>query len=741
MIKNFEPRLYQQTILAKASMSNTLVVLPTGLGKTNVAIMLVAKRLSQYPDSKIMFLAPTKPLVEQHLSTFKQHLDFDHEKMILFTGNVAPAKRQELFKKSQLIFSTPQGLENDVISSRIDLKDVSLIIFDEAHRATGEYAYVWLAKQYEKVARYPKILALTASPGSDLEKINEVCQNLHIEEIEVKTNQDPDVKPYIKETKVDWLKVKLPESFKSTLVFLKTCYKNKLLMIKQRGFLSSYQVQNFSKTELLKLQRRFQGDIAQGDRSTEIFECVSLAAEALKVQHAIELLESQGIQPLQRYMEKLVGDASTGTVKAVKNLIADPDFQSAQVRIQHMVDANVEHPKMGLLKDVVQKHLNGKSKIIVFSQFRDTIVKIHETLSEIDEVKAKIFVGQAKKNGQGLSQKEQKQILDEFRNGEINVLCASSVAEEGLDIPKVDAVIFYEPVPSVIRSIQRRGRTGRLEKGRVVVLMAEGTRDEGYRWSAHHKEKSMYRTLDLLKKKMKLGTRSEVNETPKGNMSLNNFISSSEQIELTVDDREKGSQVIKELIDNGVKINLGRLKVGDYKLSSRCGVEFKSVPDFVSSILDNRLLVQVRELKNTFQRPLIIIEGSEDMYTQRNIHPNAIKGMLATITISYGVPILQTKSHKETASLLAIIAKREMERSSGEFNPHLDKPENLAEVQEYVVSSLPGVGPTLAKPLLKKLGSIKNIANANLDELKEVDKIGEKKAKEIQRVLTESYSS
>ena len=187
MIKDFEPRLYQQTILGTAAQKNTLVVLPTGLGKTALAFLLSAQRLHHYPNSKILMLAPTKPLCEQHVQTFRNHLDITEDQIALFTGSIKPDKRADLWKEAKIIISTPQGLENDAINLRVKLEEVCLLVLDEAHHATGEYSYVWLAKRYEKLCKFPRILALTASPGSDMEKIKEVCKNLLIERVEVRT--------------------------------------------------------------------------------------------------------------------------------------------------------------------------------------------------------------------------------------------------------------------------------------------------------------------------------------------------------------------------------------------------------------------------------------------------------------------------------------------------------------------------------------------------------------------------
>nr|MCK4930082.1 DEAD/DEAH box helicase [Nanoarchaeota archaeon] len=228
MIHGFKPRLYQQTILDTAVKKNTLVVLPTGLGKTNIAILLAANRFKNYPNSKILVLAPTRPLCDQHVDSMKKHLRVKEEEVQLFTGMIRPAKRAELWRDSRIIISTPQGLENDIISNKVSLKDVSLMVVDEAHRTVGDYAYVFIAKQYNKKAEHPRILGLTASPGSDQEKIKEVCRNLFIEEIEIRSYDAPDVQPYVKEIDVKWVKVELPQDFAQVRDYLRKAFESKL---------------------------------------------------------------------------------------------------------------------------------------------------------------------------------------------------------------------------------------------------------------------------------------------------------------------------------------------------------------------------------------------------------------------------------------------------------------------------------------------------------------------------------
>lgn len=726
-MRGFTPRLYQETIFSTATKANTLVVLPTGLGKTAVSMMLAVHRLNQYPNSKVLILAPTRPLVQQHFDTFQKHVNIPTEKYALFTGVISPEKRAAQWGNAQVVFSTPQGLENDLISGKIDFADVSLLVFDEAHKATGEYAYAFLAKQYLRKANYPRILALTASPGSDMVKITEICQNLGIEDIEVRTDNDHDVKQYVQEIAIDWVKVKLPEEFKEIRNSLNACFASKVADMRKVGYLQD-SGSMISKKELIMLQGQLHGEMAQGVRDFEVLRAISLVAEAIKVQHALDLIETQGLTALQKYLTKLDEEAVKGSSKAVQNLVRDANFKTVKIKAATIAEQEIEHPKLEELRTILAREMAPDKKVILFTQYRDSATKIYQTISQVPSIVPKVFVGQAKKGETGMSQKEQKAMLDAFRNGEFNVLIATSVAEEGLDIPRVDLVIFYEPVPSAIRHIQRRGRTGRQEKGKVIVLMAADTRDVGSRWIAQRKEKRMLSTLRELKQRF--------HSMQKPKATLTKFMFPDMEVKVIADHREKSSGVIRALVELGIKIDVQQLAVGDYIVSSRCGIEYKTVPDFVDSIIDGRLLEQLKELKRNFERALIIVEGVEDIYSMRKIHPNAIRGMLATIAISYGIPMLSTKTAQETAELLAIIAKREQEETSKEYSAHgSKKPMSTKELQEYIVSALPGVGGGLAKPLLREFKSVRNVVNASAEELQRVEKIGEKKAMDIRDIL------
>ena len=737
-IKNFEPRLYQQTIMASCARANCLVILPTGLGKTKTAIMTAVQRLNSFPKSKILFLTVTKPLVDQIFSEIKDCVEIDENKIVMFTGMVEPEKRQEQWKSAVFVISTPQCIQNDIITGKINLDEVSLLIADEAHNAVKDYAYTWIAQQYYKKAQFPRIVGLTASPGSDMEKIREVCENLFIEEIEARTDDSPDVAPYVKEIEMKWVEVELPPPFLEVQAYIKSFLKSRLASLKEGGILQrkNIDLRYVNKKDLLELQAELRGRVASGEKDPMLWNAISVLAEIMKIQHALELLETQGIAPLYKYLKRLQDDSTSSKVRAVKNIVRDVNFRSALIKTTTLHEQGIEHPKLVELQRIVEKELKkDKSiKMIIFNQYRDNAIDIREKINKIDGARAEIFVGQLKKEGSGLTQKEQRAIIDKFKSGELNILIATSIGEQGLDLPQVNLVIFYEPISSAIRHIQRRGRTGRHEEGRLIILVTKNTRDESYRWSAHHKEKSMYRNLDDIKKKIKLTSRQQP--------TLESYAPKEVKVKIIADHREKSSGVIKELADQGYSLQMEALDSADYLVSSRCAIELKTVQDFVDSIVDGRLLDQIRLLKETYERPLVLVEGAEDLFSVRNVHANAIRGMLATIAVSYGIPIIQTKNPRETAALIGIISKREQEETGRDFSMHSSKkPMSIKEQQEYIVSSLPGVGTALAKPLLEKFKSVKGVINAEEAELKTVELIGDKKAKKIKEIVDKDYQS
>lgn len=728
--EKIESRLYQQVLAAEVlKKGNTMIVAPTALGKTIVAALVAAERLKNIPSSKILILAPSKPLAVQHEESLR---DFIKAPVTVLTGSVSPEKRVKMWEKTQIISATPQTIESDLIAGRYTLKDVSLLIFDECHRGTGNYAYVFLASRYVGEAENPLILGLTASPGGEEDKINMVCENLFINEVVVKSEEDTDVKPYFNPIEIKWMGVKLSKEQETIKSHLDIVLKNRLKGLKNMGIIRS--ISKVSKKDILKARNRVQNRIAHSTHPPR--DCLiasSILTSVFSLQHALELLETQGINNLHNYFQKL----HKKKTKAAKGLFQNDDFNQAVHLTKKAHDKHLEHPKMVKLLKILKKEIESERQVIVFSQYRDTVNEIYNKCKEND-IRAVKFFGQAARDKErGLTQKEQKKIIRNFRKGLYQVLISTSVAEEGIDIPSVDLVIMYEPVPSEIRMIQRRGRTGRNAKGRMMVLITKGTRDESYYYSSMHKERKM-------KNKLSKG-RSEHETYGKTSITLD-----KQQVKLVddaenqgiptvfIDYRESKSGVARELSRLGVNIVSTTLSVADYQLSEEVAVERKSAQDFASSIMDKRLYKQAKDLVENFKTPIFMVEG-ENLYAG-GLHPNAIRGALASLAVDFGISIIPTRSPEDTAAMIYRLALREMKKISKEIQLRTErKPLTLWEQQLYIIESLPNVGPVTARKLLEEFGSVKEVINASKDDLKKVDGVGDKIAKKIIDVIDSGF--
>ena len=778
-----EQRLYQLALASFALEQSSLVVLPTGLGKTIVALMVMAARLNgkkATEHSKVLLLSPTKPLVDQHVRFFKNALNIPEEQVVSFTGSITPAKRKDIWQNARVIISTPQVIENDILSKRIDLSDVVHITFDEAHRATGNYAYTYIAKKYHQQASDPLILAITASPGSEDEKVAEVCTNLYIKAVKVKTENDTDVTPYIFKKEIEWVKVDLPKELIDLKTQLEEIFNSQIDTLSEMGFKVRA---NVSKTELLAVSGRMQArlhslnagamgievdgnppQIPDPNVAGDIYQALSMHAQAVKIHHAIELIETQGAQSLWQYFDRMRHEArAKGSSKASKRLVED-------IRVKKVMEGaykcEVEHPKLAATTAAVTKELtdNPESRVIVFTQYRDTAKLVEETLNMQNGIRAVRFVGQANNfKDRGLSQKKQIEAIEMFKAGEYNVLVATSVAEEGLDIPATDLVLFYEPVPSAIRSIQRKGRTGRKHEGKVVVLITKKTRDEAFLHISRHRENQMQKKMKQLEKmipimdggdmpkengQMNIGDYDENSTLGSAdnlgnadNNNTNNTTDTGDTFTIYVDNRESRSGVAKMLEDTGAYVLLQNLEVGDYILSDRVCVERKTVDDFLESLINpaRGLFEQIANMARNFARPLLILEG-DGLYTKRQINPKSIRGALASIAVDFNVPIIPTRDALDTAEFLAAIAKREQINEKRSISLHGKKTAMmLTEQQEYVVSSISNIGPNIAEKLLKHFGSVEGVMTASVEELKGVELIGEKTAKRIREVVGSEY--
>ncbi|WP_404806268.1 DEAD/DEAH box helicase [Methanobrevibacter smithii] len=746
---SIEARLYQQVLAADVlKKGNTMIVAPTALGKTIVATLVAADRLDKVKNSKILVLAPSKPLAIQHESTFKEFLTVPCSSI---TGAVKTDERVKRWEESQIICATPQTVESDLLKGRYSLKDVSLVVFDECHHGVGSYSYVYLASRYVKESKFNLILGLTASPGSDKEKIKEVCDNLYVQNIVVKTEEDYDVRPYFNPVAIDWVRVKMSSELEKIKKHVDKALKVRLKGLKNMGIIRTVSV---NKTDILRARGRVQSAIARTvNPKKECFQAISILSAVINIQHSQELIETQGVVTFNKYVARL----RKKKTKAAKSLIQDPNFGKAIYLAREAEKHGLEHPKLKKVTDIIKKELgqNGQtklqseryvkdadqksSKIMVFTQYRDSLEMIHQKL-EKEGIKSAKFFGQASRDGEkGLTQKEQKEIIKAFKIGEYDVLLSTSVAEEGIDIPAVDLVILYEPVPSEVRMIQRRGRTGRKRSGRVKVLITNGTRDEGYYWASINKERRMKRQLIDSEVLEELNSNAiERMENEKRVKVLDPTPKKEELPVVFADTREGNSKVIRHLSEMEIDVKVQAMAVGDYQVSDEVVIERKTAKDFVDSIVDKRLFKQARSLMEEFKRPLIILEG-DDLYNGM-INPNAIRGSIASIALDFGISIIPTRNAQDTAAMIKRIAIREQ---SGEKTPiqiRTDKkPVNLWEQQLFIIESLPNIGPVNAKNLLEHFGTVANIINASESQLQEVEGIGKKTAANIRKVVDSKY--
>ena len=494
-------RPYQREILESIIKNgNTLVILPTGTGKTFIAF---AVSLIFKPS---LFLAPTKPLTMQHYKNFLNYLKVINEdaskyKIIAITGEVKKEKRADLYKYD-FVFATPQTVKNDL--AIIDKNHFKSLIVDECHKSVGNYAYVEISKFFDNVL----IAGFTASPGSEIDRINEIIKNLKITNIEIRTEKD--IAIFLAEKNYERIFVELPKEMKEIIAILKNLYNFYKEQLESIGFY----VPN-KKSEIIKMGSKI---FNKEENGKIYFQAIPYYVGLLNVMHMLELVETQGISSLLSYMKNLNEEKKL----SVRNLVTKEEFIEIMRKCEEALQKNIEHPKIEKLLELLK---NNNKKVIVFVQYTEQINKI-VSLLEKNGIKAKAFMGKR----HGFTKEKQQNIMEEFKNGIFNVLVSSSIGEEGIDIPEVEAVIFYESVPSAIRAIQRKGRTGRVKSGKIIFLIAKGTRDESYYYAASSKERKMLAIINEIKKQLEFQRKiKEVKEQKKetkkfGQKSINEWV-------------------------------------------------------------------------------------------------------------------------------------------------------------------------------------------------------------------------
>ncbi|MFX0009640.1 MAG: helicase-related protein [Candidatus Hermodarchaeota archaeon] len=529
-------RQYQNSIVNKCKGRNSLIVLPTGLGKTIIGILLISKTLEKYPESKIIILAPTRPLVFQHKASCEEFLEINSDSIASFTGKLSPEKRILHFNNSKIIVSTPQVIKNDIERGRYNLKHVALIIFDEAHRTRGNYAYCFISAEYIKTCQDPLIVGLTASPGKSYSRIQQLCNNLYIENVIFKTYEDKDVNKYIYDIDTYLEFVDLPiKILELSAIWYNLFERFVCFFIEKKIILPNKRY--FSKSDFLGISRdltlsiKYENgnlpELSEEDynsalnyKSPRVIDLVkegslnvqsiySFCSSFISLLHGKDLLESQNITLFLTFLEKLEYKAEQEILSA-KRITNSEHYKYIKNNYLRGSLDDYTHPKIQKVFSIIREELDNyqNTKVIIFTQYREMaeLLKEKVKLHFGTQVHVEKFIGQASKiDDLGFSQDHQIEILKQFKEGEVDILIATSVAEEGLDIPNVDAIIFYEPVPSEIRLIQRRGRTGRHAPGRCYILVAKDTIDVPFHRAAERKESAMHwvlshpKELDLCK--------------------------------------------------------------------------------------------------------------------------------------------------------------------------------------------------------------------------------------------------
>ena len=450
---SIEIREYQTNLANDVKNQNCLIVLPTGLGKTTIALQVIVDYM-QNGTGGVLFLAPTRVLVNQHYEFLKENLLIADIGIV--TGEDLLSKRKKKWMNS-VVCATPEITKNDFARNMVSPNQFALVVFDEAHRTIGDYAYSIIAKYFQNTDT--RILAMTATLPSEKEKAKEIVTRLRIKNLIERSDESPDVKPYIQKTETEWVRVDLTKEMKAIQMCIKLALEERYKELRKNGLRLS---DNKSLSQLLNARQYV---LTQNRRSAKpLFT-------AIRITYALNIFEAHGITPFLKFCDRTKEKKGAG----IKDLFEiDPNFTRAISLAKNQQSNGLEHPKIDRLVDILH---DVKSKVLIFSSYRDSVNVIHQKLLDMN-ISAEILIG---KSGEtGLKQKKQIETVQRFRDGVTKALIATRVGEEGLDISEVNLVIFYDNVPSSIRFIQRKGRTGRKDKGRLIVLIAKNTIDETY---------------------------------------------------------------------------------------------------------------------------------------------------------------------------------------------------------------------------------------------------------------------
>ena len=726
-----EYRKYQVESAEEAVDFNTLIVLPTGTGKTAIALILSVEWLKNNTETKILFMAPTRPLIQQHAEYFTKIMNINPIDIKILSGLIPPEKRRELWK-SKIIFATPQVVYNDLIRSYVIPKKNWLIIFDEAHRSVKEHHYVKVARMICEISK-PRILALTASPG-DIKKTKEIIENLCIEKLIVLTRSDKELREYLQPITSNIIEVMPPPPLKYALELIMNSIRvriNKIKAVLGDKLEFTIDMKTLSFTKLDKLRERIEEEYLR--RRIDIMSRKKLRIwinELIYIERLLNYLETYSYKLFLDYFNKLKEKALRRRVILEKSIINDSFIQEAYIIIETLFKKGYTHPKIEKLTDFM---LERREKTLVFVGIKDVTLEIVDKLNSLN-IPTGYLIGQLKGEEKiGMKQREQIRALEKFRKGEYMVLVATHIGEEGLDISEVKNVIFYDNPISAIRRIQRAGRTGRTEPGKIYFVTLKNTRDETRYWIGRKKERKLINELKELKPVF-------ISVNKKEMKSLTEFIEKKGNLsgKVIVDYREKSGDIANILKKRGVTIELKELPVGDYVVGKYV-IERKTMEDFAQSIIDGRIFSQLRELRNQAGESLLLLEGKTYEFTKR-LDLKSLAGVVVSIIEDFKIPIIRTLTDYETAEIIYRILNRQILDKRTYHKLRLEKkPLEIYEIQKFLVAGIPGIDSVTAHKLLSNFGTLEKLASASFEELIKVEGIGPKLAKKIYQVFHEVY--
>ncbi|KAJ5339831.1 hypothetical protein N7452_006559 [Penicillium brevicompactum] len=495
-------RDYQFNITQAGLFHNLLVALPTGLGKTFIAATIMLNWFRWTEDSQIVFVAPTKPLVSQQVSACLDIAGIPRSASTMLTGGASPGIRAEEWKAKRVFFMTPQTLMNDLKTGIADPKRIVLLVVDEAHRATGAYAYVEVVKFLRRFNNSFRVLALTATPGSTVESVQEVIDGLDIARVEIRTENSIDIRDYVHDRNTE---IEIFENSDEMIFCMDLMSEALKPLLEQLHTLNAYwgrDPMGLTAYGLTKARQQWMLSDAGRNANFGLKGKVNAIFTVLaSLAHAIDLLKYHGIVPFYKHVNHFksgMEGQKGGGGKYQKQVVQHESFKKLMGHLEPW-SKNPEfigHPKLEYLKSVILNHFmdrgegketaNGTSqpatRVMIFVHFRDSAEEVTRVLKRYEPmIRPHVFVGQSSAKGsEGMDQKTQLQIIEKFKKGTYNTIVATSIGEEGLDIGEVDLIVCYDSSASPIRMLQRMGRTGRKRAGNITLLLMKGKEEDSY---------------------------------------------------------------------------------------------------------------------------------------------------------------------------------------------------------------------------------------------------------------------